>query len=450
MTAIAPTILLIDDDLGYLQATTAHAKLKGCKVVAATSVAAARDAAAAHIYDLALVDVSLPDGSGLDLLERIELSRHGQAIVVTGYPTVDSAIRSVRLPAADYLVKPIRGDKLDELLDGARASAALRQAAEGCGTRCGELIGHSRAMRTLFEKIERVAPLDVTVLIYGESGTGKELAARALHDLSGRQGRFVAVNCGAVAPELLSSEMFGHERGSFTGAVRDHAGYFEQAQGGTLFLDEFTEMPLALQTHLLRVLEERRVTRVGAHKSHAVDMRVVAACNRVPAEAVDQGVLRQDLYYRLMDFPIRMPALREHPEDIPYIAAHLLDGLNAHYGAEKQFSPGAMTRLMAHHWPGNVRELRHVIQRAFVLAEDSVDMPEELDTMDAPLRDRARFDMHVGLSLEEMEKRVLLGTLEYFDHDKARTAEVLGISLKTIYNKLARYASSDGLAQKKQ
>jgi len=448
MTFIAPTILVVDDDPGCLQATSAHAKLKGCKVVSAASFAAATDAATAHTYDLALVDVSLPDGNGLDLLERIALSRHGQAIVVTGYPTVDSAIRTVRLPAADYLVKPIRGDKLDELLDRARASAALRHAADDQRTHCGALIGHSRAMRTVFEQIERVAPLDLTVLIHGESGTGKELAARALHELSARAGRFVAVNCGAVAPELLSSEMFGHERGSFTGAVRDHAGYFEQAEGGTLFLDEFTEMPLALQTHLLRVLEERRVTRVGSHKSQPVDVRVVAACNRVPAEAVDQGLLRQDLYYRLMDFPIRMPALREHPEDIPYIAARLLSLLNERYETAKQFSPDAVTRLMAHHWPGNVRELRHVIQRAFVLAEDDIEMPSSLDAMEGPLRDKTRFDMHVGMSLEEMEKRALLGTLEYFNHDKARTADVLGISLKTIYNKLARYAANDELAHK--
>ncbi|MBT2118675.1 sigma-54 dependent transcriptional regulator [Dyella sp. LX-66] len=448
MTSIAPTILLVDDDPGCLQATTAHAKLKGCKVVTAASFAAASDAATAHTYDLALIDVSLPDGDGLDLLERIALSRHGQAIVLTGYPTVDTAIRTVRLPAADYLVKPMRGEKLDELLDLARASAALRHAADEHRTQCGALIGHSRTMRAVFEKIERVAPMDITVLIHGESGTGKELAARAVHELSGRKGRFVAVNCGAVAPELLPSEMFGHERGSFTGAVRDHAGYFEQAEGGTLFLDEFTEMPLALQTHLLRVLEERRVTRVGSHHSQPVDVRVVAACNRVPAEAVDQGLLRQDLYYRLMDFPIRMPALREHPDDIPYVAAHLLERLNERYGTGKQFSADAMTRLLAHHWPGNVRELRHVIQRAFVLAEDAIDIPASLEAMDAPLRDRTRFDMHVGMSLEEMEKRALLGTLEYFNYDKARTADVLGISLKTIYNKLARYASNDGLAHK--
>ena len=449
MTSIAPTILLVDDDPGCLQATSAHAKLKGCKVITAASFAAGSDAATAHTYDLALIDVSLPDGNGLDLVERIALSRHGQAIVVTGYPSMDSAIRTVRLPAADYLVKPIRGEQLEELLDRARASAALRHAETSREARCGELIGHSRAMRSLFDKIERVAPMDITVLIHGESGTGKELAARAVHELSGRQGRFVAVNCGAVAPELLPSEMFGHERGSFTGAVRDHAGYFEQAEGGTLFLDEFTEMPLALQTHLLRVLEERRVTRVGSHKSQPVDVRVVAACNRVPAEAVDQGLLRQDLYYRLMDFPIRMPALREHPEDIPYIAAHLLERLNQRYDTDKQFSAVAMTRLMAHHWPGNVRELRHVIQRAFVLAEDAIELPTSLEAMEAPLRDKTRFDMHVGMSLEEMEKRALLGTLEYFNHDKARTAEVLGISLKTIYNKLARYASSDdGLARR--
>lgn len=438
MSSIAPTVLLVDDDVVYRNATAAHAVRRGCRVIPAGTYAEAMAAAAAHDYDLALVDVDLPDGNGLDLLGSIALSRSGQAVVVTGYPTVDTAVRAVQSPAIDYLIKPIRSAKLNELLDRAMACAAQREGAAHQADKASGLIGHSRVIRSVLSSIHRVAATDATVLITGESGTGKELAARAVHELSGRTGPFVAVNCGAVASDLLPSEMFGHARGSFTGAVRDHAGYFEQAQQGTLFLDEFTEMPLALQAHLLRVLEERRVTRVGSDRSRNVDVRVIAACNRDPIDAVNDGLLRADLYYRLMDFPIHLPPLRDRTEDIPELADHFLDKLNQRYACQRVFAPGSIDELARHPWPGNVRELRHCIQRAFVMAEDKVDLTN-LPSFGSPGHDAANLTMHVGMTLEEVERRVLLTTLAHFNYDKVRTARVLGVSTKTIYNKLARY-----------
>ncbi|WP_205746088.1 MULTISPECIES: sigma-54-dependent transcriptional regulator [Dyella] len=442
MPLSAPTILLVDDDASYRNAAAAHATLKGCKVIPAATYAEAQAAASAHEYDLALVDLDLPDGNGLDLLNDIALARAGQAVVVTAFPTMDTAVRAVKSAAIDYLIKPIRGAQLNELFDRAIASAAQRQG-EPEPDKVGALIGKSGAMRHVFAAITRVASTDATVLISGESGTGKELAARALHELSGRKGDFVAVNCGAVAHELLPSELFGHARGSFTGAIREHAGFFEQAQGGTLFLDEFTEMPLALQTHLLRVLEERKITRVGADKSRSIDVRVIAACNRDPFSAVQEGMLRSDLYYRLMDFPIHMPPLRERVGDIALLAAHFLRQLNQRYAAHLQFAPGTLESLERYAWPGNVRELRHRIQRAFVLAEDVVDLSLLPPPPGSPGRDSGALNMEVGMTLEQVERRMLMTTLAHYGYDKVRAAQVLGISTKTIYNKLARYAASD-------
>lgn len=441
MPTNTPTVLLIDDDAAYRTAAVARATLKGCNVVPAATYAEAQAAAGAHAYDLALVDLDLPDGNGLDLLDHIALARRGRAIVITAFPTVDTAVRAVKSTAIDYLIKPIRGAKLNELLDEAIASAAQRHDENG-PDHMGALIGRSRAMRQVFASISRVAATDATVLVSGESGTGKELAARALHDLSRRKGSFVAVNCGAVASELLPSELFGHARGSFTGAVREHAGFFEQAQGGTLFLDEFTEMPPTLQTHLLRVLEERRVRRVGSDVSRNVDVRVIAACNRDPWDAVQHGQLRADLYYRLMDFPIRLPPLRERAGDIPLLAKHFLAQLNQRYATELHFAPGAIEELERYAWPGNVRELRHRIQRAFVLAEDMVDI-SLLPPQETLAHDAGALNIHVGMTLEEVERRMLMSTLAHYGYDKAHTAKVLGISIKTIYNKLARYAMID-------
>jgi DNA-binding NtrC family response regulator len=439
------SILLVDDDPQFLDVVSAFAEAKHCHVTGAASLAHAFRLTAERHFDLLLLDLSLPDGNGLELLERLDAQQTGQVVVVTGHPSVETAVRALQLPVLDYLVKPIVGAQIERLFDHATAAAKLRLAASNHSERCGELIGDSAVMQRLFDKIRRVAPLDVTVLIHGESGTGKELAARALHQYSERGGRFVAVNCGAIAPDLLTSQLFGHERGSFTGAVRDHAGFFEQAQGGTLFLDECTEMPLQLQTHLLRVLEERDVTRVGASASKPVDVRVIAATNRDPLQAVREGVLRADLYYRLMDFPLAMPPLRDHPSDIAQLAQHFLDRLNERYGTARRFAPEAIHRLLTYDWPGNARELKHAVQRAWVMSGDELEMhiaqPPQHPLHQA--HDHGSMPFRIGMTIEEMEKQMLLRTLAHFDNDKTRTAEALGVSLKTIYNKLSRYQHED-------
>jgi DNA-binding NtrC family response regulator len=279
------------------------------------------------------------------------------------------------------------------------------------------------------------------VLVHGESGTGKELVARSLHELSGRRGRFVAVNCGAIAPDLLSSQLFGHERGSFTGALQSHAGFFEQAEGGTLFLDEISEMPLAAQVYLLRVLESRSLTRVGGSREIAVDVRIVAGSNRDPQQAVVDGALRADLYYRLLEFPLSVPSLRERREDIPELAQYFLDRLNERYRTERTFAAGTLRQLAERHWPGNVRELRHTIQRHYILGgEGPIEVQQEqlfrsTDDADGSVRFR------VGMTFDDIEREMLLKTLAHYNNNKRHTARALGITTKTIYNRLLRYRS---------
>jgi DNA-binding NtrC family response regulator len=285
------------------------ASLSNCHVTPAETLADARRLTLEHEFDLLLVDLMLPDGNGLDLIEDLDLAAHGRIAIVTGHPSIESAVRAVRKPVVEYLVKPVPMDVLGRLMADAQARAHARLSRSAASI--GGMVGNSPAMRALFEQVRRVAPLDVAVFVQGESGTGKELIANALHELSGRKGRFIAVNCGAIAPDLLSSQLFGHERGSFTGASQSHTGFFEQAEGGTLFLDEITEMSMGLQVYLLRVLETRALTRVGGTREIPVDVRIVAASNRDPQLAVRNGNLRADLYYRLGEFPLTLPPLRE-------------------------------------------------------------------------------------------------------------------------------------------
>jgi DNA-binding NtrC family response regulator len=438
MRGAAPSVLLVDDDRAFLDSTRSYLGLKGAQVAIASSVREAVHQVERGLpLDLMLVDISLPDGSGLDVLDRLDPTCCGDVIVVTGHPQLDTALRAMRLRVDDYLTKPIDRSHLERLLQRAALRARLRQSRRRHPDRCGELLGASPVMRRLFDLIERVAPTESTVLLHGESGTGKELAARAVHAASGRHGPFVAVNCGAIPADLLGSQLFGHERGSFTGAVREHAGFFEQAQHGTLFLDEITEMPVQLQTYLLRILETRELTRLGAHGSRRLDVRVVAACNRDPGEAVRDGHLREDLYYRLSDFPIAIPPLRARNDDAVLLAEHFLRQLNARYETQRVLSPGSLDRIRAYDWPGNVRELRHVVQRGYVLAEgERVDvLPEAAAT---PIR-RGPGWRWSGQTLAELEREAIEQALERCGNDKTRAARMLGVSVKTIYNKLVRY-----------
>ena len=319
------------------------------------------------------------------------------------------------------------------------------------------LLGNSAAMQEVFRLIERVGPTEASVLLTGESGSGKELAAQMIHDCSARRANpFIAINCGAIPAGLIEAELFGYEKGSFTGAVRAHAGVFERAHGGTLLLDEVTEMPLDMQTRLLRVLESRKFYRVGASTEYGCDVRVIAATNRCPLTAVQAGQLREDLLYRLAVFPIDLPPLRNRGDDVELLANHFLSELNAQAMTQKRLSAHARMTLKQHSWPGNVRELKNCIERAFILGDSVLELApliqnaargESGASMDHEANggyaaDRGRLDIRVGSRIYDMERSLIEATLDYFKGNKRRAADALGCSLKTLYNKLNGYSQS--------
>ena len=431
------SVLLVDDNVDFQQMMAEVASRHDCRLTAVGSLREGRHIAGRQEFDLLLVDLGLPDGDGLDLIEDVDLAAHGQLAIITGSPSFETAVRAVGAPVAEYLVKPVPIATLTRLMGAAHDRALARSVPSGLRG----MIGRSEPMWRVFDQVRKVAPLDACVFLDGESGTGKELVANAIHDLSGRSGRFVAINCGAIPGDLMGSQLFGHEKGAFTGAVQSHAGCFEQAEGGTLFLDEITEMPAALQVYLLRVLETRSLTRVGGANEVAVDVRVIAACNRDPRQAMDEGRLRPDLYYRLAEFPIGVPALRERREDIPLLAQHFLDRLNRRYGTTRRFDTAALQRLAQRNWPGNVRELRHAVQRYYILCDsEAISVgpevaPRAIEETDGSIR------FSVGMTLEDVEREMLLKTLASCNNNKRQAARALGITAKTVYNRLLRYRS---------
>ena len=308
----------------------------------------------------------------------------------------------------------------------------------------GPFLGTSAAMQEVFRLIERAGPTEASVLLTGGSGSGKELAAKAIHDRSLRRGGpFVAINCGAIPAGLIEAELFGYEKGSFTGAMCGHTGVFERADGGTLLLDEVTEMPADMQTRLLRVLESRKFYRVGANIEQSTDVRVIAATNRCPLQAVQSGQLREDLLYRLAVFPIDLPPLRSRGNDAELLAEHFLAELNAQAGTQKRLTALARMTLRQHTWPGNVRELRNCVERAFILADQSLELApliQHCGARDAGQPDR--LDIRVGTPIHDVERSLIEATLDYFQGNKRRAADALGCSLKTLYNKLNGYSQS--------
>jgi DNA-binding NtrC family response regulator len=438
--------LIVDDDLGFQLGLAEAVGREGFETATADSLAAARQELAAATPDIVLIDVNLPDGSGLELLQELaEGEAPPEMILVTGQATVETAVEALRRGAADYLMKPVDFARVKAVLANLKKTrelkaeiGSLRGELRKLG-RFGPMIGASAPMQKLYDLLALIARSDATVLVVGETGTGKELVAQTVHSMSRRSKEaFVPVNCGAVSPTLIESEVFGHERGSFTGADRSHKGYFERANRGTLLLDEITEMPMELQVKLLRVLETGTLTRVGGNDAIKVDVRVVAATNRKPEEALAAGKLREDLLYRLNVFPLELPPLRERREDIEPLAEHFLELLNQEAGTAKRFSGAALERLRTHHWPGNVRELRNVLQRAFLLAEGEIGLEVlPLDVME--LAPRAGLTLQVGTSVSEAERRLILATLDHYEGDKKKASEVLKISLKTLYNRLNVY-----------
>jgi len=312
------------------------------------------------------------------------------------------------------------------------------------------LLGDSEAMQEVFRLIDRVGPTEASVLLTGESGSGKELAAQSIHDRSARAGGpFIAINCGAIPPGLIEAELFGYEKGSFTGAIRAHSGVFERAQGGTLLLDEVTEMPMDMQTRLLRVLETRKFYRVGASMEFLSDVRVIASTNRCPLQAVQNGQLREDLLYRLAVFPIDLPPLRGRGNDVDLLAEHFLGELNAQSRTQKRLSAVSRMTLKQHTWPGNVRELKNCIERAFILGDQTLELAPLIQNAGAAkgsAADRERLDIRVGSRIYDMERSLIEATLDYFKGNKRRAADALGCSLKTLYNKLNGYSQSQECA----
>lgn len=439
-----PRALIVDDDPGFLEGLAELVKREGFVVSSALSLKQAREEMAANPPDILLVDLNLPDGTGLDLVEGLEPALAPEVVLITGSASVETAVESLRRGVADYLTKPVDFARVKIAL--ANVSRALEMRGEITTLRgelrklgrFGPMVGSSPAMQRVYDLIGRVATTDACVLISGETGTGKELVAETIHRLSRRSRQpFLPVNCGALSAHLIESELFGHERGSFTGAEKMHKGYFERAHGGTLFLDEVTEAA-EIQVRLLRALETSTITRVGGTEPIKVDVRIVAATSRRVDEAVAAGKLREDLFYRLNVFPIQLPPLRERGDDIELLADHVLAELNREAETAKHFTRACLDRLHRHSWPGNVRELQNVIRRAFILAEGDVgvdslplEVNEELSATSLVTR--------VGTPIAEVEKRLILATLEHCDGDKKKAADVLKISLKTLYNRLNEY-----------
>ena len=455
--------LIVEDEPDSAQMMAALIAGENFTVATAHTLRDARRQIALQQPDLVLLDLQLPDGNGMELFEDPELIAQSEVVLITGHATLETSIQALRLGAADYLIKPVNIKQLQGILSRVMRPSALKAELSAMNAEWeksghfGDLWGRSPPMQRVYEQISRVASTAVSVFITGESGTGKEVVARTVHDLSRRRKQpFLAVNCGAISPNLIESEIFGHEKGSFTGADRQHQGFFERAHGGTLFLDEITEMPLELQVKLLRVLETGMFMRVGSTTSLESDVRVIAATNRSPDDAVRVGKLREDLMYRLNVFPIHMPPLRERAEDISLLAQHFLGGICEREGMKKRFSPAALARLEAYRWPGNVRELRNVVQRAFVMATGDVItdewLPAESPPPGAPAATTgahaeaapatgSSIVIKLGTSMADTERQLILATLAHYNNHKERTAAVLGVSLKTLYNRLKEYSA---------
>ena len=443
-----PRAVIVDDDVEILKVLAEFVEREGFAVTCAPSVKQAREAIAATTPDVLLVDIQLPDGSGLDLLEGLGPAAP-EVVLITGRASVDTAVDALRRGAADYLTKPVDFARLKMMLGNLARTlemkseiGALRTELRKLG-RFGPLIGGSAPMQKVYDLIGRVAGTDAGILLTGETGTGKEVVAQTIHALSRRSRKpFIPVDCGSISASLIESELFGHERGSFTGAERLHKGYFERAHLGTLFLDEITEMPAALQVKLLRVLETSHVLRVGADKPIDVDVRIIAATNRRPAEAVATGKLREDLLYRLNVFPIPLPPLRDRGDDVERLAGHFLAELNATEGKSKQLTPAARERLRGHTWPGNLRELKNVIHHAFIVADQDLDL-EALDVGAASRKSASSsLLMPLGIPLADAERQFILATLAQFAGDKQKVAAALKISLSTLYSRLNEYKAN--------
>jgi DNA-binding NtrC family response regulator len=436
-------LLIVDDDPNTLASLARAFRLAGHEATVCDNAARALELVRGGSFDMLFSDVVMPGKDGLSLLEDLRALGIGIPVVmISGQAHIEMAVRATRLGAADFLEKPLSTDKLLLTLNNVLKLARLEEENRELRERAGkhELVWASEPMRRVMAQVERVAASETRVCILGETGTGKELIARALHERSPRAaGPFVTLNCAAVPAELIESELFGHEKGSFTGAAARHIGKFEQAHGGTLFLDEIGDMPLGMQAKLLRVLEEGEVERVGGGRPVPVNVRVVVATLRNLEEFVSQGKFRQDLFHRIYVFPLLLPPLRERPGDIPVLAAHLAAQVSGQNGWKpKSFTPEAISKLQRYDWPGNVRELRNVVERLLLLSDAAVDENAVDLALPASGRSKAVADSGAGTlaqRVEGFERSLLLSELERHGHHMTDTARTLGLERSHLYKK---------------
>ncbi len=458
-------VLIVEDELHARTGLTELVSSWGYRARGAADGLEGLEQIVAWSPAIVVTDLKMPRMDGMELLRRIgDLPERYCVVMLTAQGSIASAVEAMRAGAWDYLPKPVEPARLRGILDSARRQLEADAETQTAGERpvetpiapqrpakrdgaLGDLVGSSTEMKAVFSLIERVAGSNVSVLVTGESGTGKELVARALHDLSGRRNKpFVAVNCAAIPETLIESEIFGHEKGAFTGAQERRAGCFELAEEGTLLLDEIGEMPAGTQAKLLRVLEDRKLRRLGSKAETPVDVRVIAATNRDPQEAVAAGQLRADLYYRLNVFNIHMPPLRAHPQDIAAIAEKMIRDMNEKHGCKVTgLAPELLSKLESHRWPGNVRELRNTMERAVVLAGSGrlgiEHLPPGFGTIVSRPASESDTAVHVevGTTVDEAERQLIIKTLNSTVGNKTRAAEILGISTKTLQNKLKEY-----------
>jgi len=440
-------ILAVDDDKLANEFFTETLKRAGYNVESAFSAEEAVDILGERQFEIMVTDIRMKNMDGIELLQKArEIQPELVTIMVTAYGTVENAVRAMKLGAYDFLLKPVSPDAMEIVVERAAELVGLRLEnrllRSDLASRYKDIIGKSPQMKKIFDLIATTANARSTVLITGESGTGKELVARAIHYSSDRsENPFVTLNCAALPENLVEAELFGYEKGAFTGALKQHKGRFETAHTGTLLLDEISEMPLGLQAKLLRVLQERQFERVGSTSTIEVDVRIIATSNRNLKEFVKQGKFREDLYYRLNVIPIHIPPLRERLGDIPLLLHHFI----AKYNEENKKSiadadESVLRTMMKYHWPGNVRELENYVERAVVTSGSTTlsqgDFPGELNL--GKLADEIS-GISVGMSLAEGEKYLILKTLEKFDGNKTKTAEVLNVTPRTIRNKLSEY-----------
>jgi DNA-binding NtrC family response regulator len=457
-------ILVVDDEAGSREGLRRLLEAWGYRADTAASGEEALERVQAGGPSAIITDLVMPGISGIDLIRELQADYPIPVIVLSGQGTIEQAVEAIKLGAQDFLEKPVEPAKLKillEKLEGTRELLAevrrLRAELREHGA-FGPLRGLSDKMREVFRQIEQVAPSKLSVLVTGESGTGKELVAQTLHDLSPRRrGEFVALNCAAIPATLLESEIFGHERGSFTGATQRKIGCFEMAHHGTLFLDEIAEMHENLQAKLLRVLQEHRFRRVGGRDVIQADVRVIAATNRDPRQAIEERKLREDLYYRLNVFTIQLPSLRERPEDVPLLARHFAEQAVRGETPVPVIDPRTLEVMRWHSWPGNVRELKNAIERAALVCGGSRILPEHLPPEVALASPRpgwtgepvaageadddgeATVQLAVGSTIQHAEEQLIRSTLSHTGGNKTRAAKILGISLKTMHNKVKKY-----------